>query len=116
MRGNGIVSRTCSRPQIQATTALDAHAEPAVRHRAVFAQIEIPVEGFLRKIVLLDALQQQVEIVNALAAADDLAVAFGRDHVHAEREFRPLRVGLEIERLDLGRIAVDHHADDPDLR
>jgi hypothetical protein len=36
--------------------------------------------------VLLDALQQQVEIGEALAAADDLAVAFRREHVDAERE------------------------------
>ena len=57
-----MVSRTCSSPQIQATHALDAHAEPAMRHRAVAPQVEIPLERFLRQLVLLDALQQQIEI------------------------------------------------------
>ena len=72
--------------------ALDAHAEAAVRHRAVAAQIEIPLERFLRQVVLLDPLQQQIEIGEALAAADDLAVAFGRQHVDA-RAPAPARSG-----------------------
>ena len=42
--------------------AFDAHTESAVRHRAVTAQIEVPLERFLRQIVLLDALQQQIQI------------------------------------------------------
>ena len=42
--------------------ALDAHAEPAVRHAAVAAQVEVPLEGLLRQLVLLDPLQQQVEV------------------------------------------------------
>ena len=53
---------------------------------AVAAQVEIPLERFLRQVVLLDALQQQVEIGEALAAADDFAVAFRREHVDAQRE------------------------------
>ena len=48
---------------------------------AVAAQVEVPLEGLLRQLVLLDALQQQVVVVEALAAADDLAVALGREHV-----------------------------------
>ena len=39
---------------------LDAHAEAAVRHGAEAAEVEIPLEGLLRQVVLLDALQQQV--------------------------------------------------------
>jgi hypothetical protein len=58
-----------------------------VRHGAVAAQVEVPLEGLLRQLVLLDALEQQVEVVEALAAADDLAVAFRRQHVDAERQF-----------------------------
>ena len=42
---------------------------------AVAAQVEVPLEGLLRQVVLLDALQQQVVVAEALAAADDLAVA-----------------------------------------
>ncbi len=49
------------------------------------------------------------KIVDALAAADDFAVSFGRDHIHAQRQFGPLFVGLEIECFDFGRIAVDDH-------
>ena len=50
--------------------------------------------------------EQQVEIGEALAAADDLAVALGREHVDAERELGPLRIRLHVERLDRRRIAV----------
>jgi hypothetical protein len=47
-----------------------------------------------RQLVLFDALQQQFQIVNALAAADDFAVAFGRQHIHAQRHFGALGIGL----------------------
>ena len=74
-----MVSRMCSSPHIQATQRSMPMPKPACGTRAVLAQIDVPVEGFLGKVVLFDALQQQVGIVNALAAADDFAVAFGRD-------------------------------------
>ena len=59
--------------------SLDAHAEPTMRHAAVTAQVEVPLERFLRKVVVADALLEKREVVLALAAADDLAVAFGRE-------------------------------------
>ena len=59
---------------------LDAHPEAAVRYGAVLAQIEVPLEGFPRQVVLLDALEQQFRVVDALAAADDFPVALGRQH------------------------------------
>jgi hypothetical protein len=68
-----------------ADAALDAHAESAVRHGAETAKVEIPLERFLRQVVFLDALQQEVEVVEALAAADDLAVAFRRQDIDAQR-------------------------------
>ncbi len=81
--------------------SLDAHAESGVRNGAIPAQIDIPVEVRCRQIVFLQALQQQVQIVDALAAADDFAVAFGRDEIDAQRHFRTVRSRLEVERLDL---------------
>src|SRR4051812_3840807 len=51
----------------------DAHADPAVRDRAVFAQVEIPVEGFLGELVGRDLLSQKLEVGGALAPTDDLA-------------------------------------------
>ena len=67
------------------------------------AQIEIPLERFRRQVVLLDALHQQVVVVEALAAADDLAVALGRQHVDAQRAIGLRRIGLHVERLDRRR-------------
>src|SRR5690242_21673450 len=58
--------------------ALNAHTEPAVRHAAVLAQVEIPFESFLRQSVLVNALPQQFVGTNALRAANNLAVTFGR--------------------------------------
>src|SRR4029078_1250445 len=69
-----------------ADDALDAHAEAAVRDGAVAAQVEIPLEGFVRRVVLLDALQEQIEVGQTLAAADNLAVTLRREHVDAERD------------------------------
>ena len=92
-----------------ADAALDAHAESAVRHGAEAAQVEIPLERFLRQVVFLDALQQQIEIVEALAAADDLAVAFRREHVDAQRLVRLVRIRLHVERLDRGGVVRHAH-------
>jgi hypothetical protein len=85
----------------------DAHAEAAVRHRSEAPQIEIPLEGFLRQVVVFDALQQQIVARETLTAADDFADAFGREHVDAQGELRPLGIGLHVERLDLRRIAMN---------
>ena len=74
---------------------------------AVAAQVEVPLVGLARQVVLVEPLLQQRQVVDALAAADDLAVALGREQVDGERHLRPLGVGLHVERLDLGRIAVD---------
>ena len=106
MRGYGIVSRTCSSPQIHPTTRSMPMPKPACGHRAVPAQVEIPLERLARQLVLLDALHEQVVVGQALAAADDLAVAFRRQHVHAQRLVGLLRIGLHVERLDRGRVAV----------
>src|SRR5215510_304863 len=50
--------------------ALDAHAETAVRHGPVAPQVDVPLERFPGQIVVLDPLQEQIEIVEPLAAAD----------------------------------------------
>ncbi len=88
---------------------LDSHAETRVRHRAVAAQIEIPLERRQRQAVLFNPLLQQFVRCNALRAADDLSISFRRQHIHAQREFRVLRVRLHVERLDGGGIAMNHH-------
>src|ERR1700675_842288 len=88
--------------------ALDTHSEPSVWHRAVLAEIDIPVERLARKLVLFQTLQQQIEIVDTLAAADDLAVSFGRNHVHTQRQLGTIGIGLEIESLHLRGVAVYH--------
>src|SRR5689334_13209065 len=67
---------------------LDPEAEAGVRKGAVTAQIEVPLERLLGELVLLDGVLQRREVILALAAADDLAVALGREDVHAERGAR----------------------------
>jgi len=46
--------------------ALDAHAEAAVRDRAVAAQVEIPLKGFFGQLVFIDACIEQLEAGDAL--------------------------------------------------
>ncbi len=65
--------------------------KPRVRNGAIAAQVEVPLKGLARKIRLFHALHQQVVIRQALAAADDFAVAFGRQHVDAQGELRGVR-------------------------
>src|SRR5437868_6522529 len=79
--------------------ALDAHAEAGVGHRAVAAQVEVPLEGFPWEVVLLDALLYEGQVVDALRATADFAVALGGYEVSAEHHFGASGVGLHIERL-----------------
>jgi len=64
-----------------------------MRHAAVAAQVEIPLEGLFGQVVFAQAFQKQIVIVNALAAADDFAVAFRRDHIESEGELGALASG-----------------------
>ena len=88
--------------------ALDAHAEAGVGDGAVAAQVEVPLEGGEREVVFEDAGAEEVVAVDALRAADDLAVALGGEDVDAEGLGGVGGVGLHVEGLDGGRVAVDH--------
>jgi hypothetical protein len=55
-----------------------------MRNGAILAQIEIPLECGSRQTVLFKPLYQNVVIVYSLAAADDLAISFRREHVYSE--------------------------------
>src|SRR5689334_18008659 len=85
--------------------ALDAHAETGMRHAAEASQIQVPLERFFRKLVLFDAPDELVIVLETLTTADDFAVSLGRENVARHRDLRPLRMGLEVERLDGARIA-----------
>ena len=57
----------------------------------------------------MQAFNEQIVVVNALAAADDFAVAFGREHVESQCEIGTLGVGLHVEGFNGRGIAMDHH-------
>ncbi len=80
-----------------------------MRHAAIAPQIEIPLESLARQVGLLDALQHQVIVSKTLAPADDFPVTLRREHIHAKRHFRALRIRRHIEGLHLAGIAVDEH-------
>src|ERR1700678_535714 len=88
--------------------SLDAHAEAGVGDTAVLAQVEIPLEGVEREVVLFDAGLEEIVGVDALGAADDFAIAFGGEDVDAEGLGGVERVGLHVEGLEGGGVAVDH--------
>ena len=86
--------------------ALNAHAEARMRHGAVTAQIEIPLEGLFaaaraRRYASVDRRSPYA------AAANDFAITFGRQHIDAQRQVRPRRIRLHVERLHLGGIAMN---------
>ena len=59
--------------------------------------------------MVFDALLEEVVAVDALAAADDFAVALGGEDVYAEGLGGVGGVGLHVEGLDGGGVAVDHY-------
>src|SRR3984893_3914314 len=61
-------------------------AETRVRNAAVTAEIEITLKKLFRQIVFMQPLYQQTVIVNALAAANDFAITFGREHIKGKRK------------------------------
>src|SRR6266849_370233 len=89
--------------------AFQPHAKSRMRHAAVAPQIQIPPERFLRQVVLAKPFHQQIVVMNALAPADDLSVAFRRQHVERQRQIRALRIRLHVKRFDRCRIAVYQH-------
>ena len=86
-----MVSRTCSRPQTHATQRSMPMPKPPCGTVPYLRRSMYQSNASLRKLMLFDALQQQFGIVDSLAAADDLAVALGRQHIHAQRDFRAVR-------------------------
>ena len=71
-------------------------AKTGVRNRAKTAQIAIPIERCRRQIVLFDALLQEFEIVDSLAATDNLSIPFGCEHVDAKTIRLILMVRLRV--------------------
>ena len=76
---------------------------------AVFAEVEVPLEGVEGQAVFFDAGFEEVVGVDALGAADDFAVALGGEDVDAEGLGGVERVGLHVEGLDGGGVTVDHY-------
>src|SRR6478672_6564411 len=54
---------------------LYAHAEAGVGHRTVLTQVQVPLESFAGEVMLLYALLHECEVVYALRAAADFAIA-----------------------------------------
>src|ERR1700680_2204311 len=69
--------------------ALEPHAETRMRYAAIAAQVQIPLEGFLRQFLFSQSLDEELIAGDALAAADDLAVAFRSQHVESKRKIWP---------------------------
>ena len=107
IRAKGMVSRTWWRPQIQATVRSTPRPKPACGTEPYWRRSRYQSKASSGSLCSLDALLEHVEVVLALAAADDLAVALGREHVHAQRHLRVVRIVLEVEGLHVGRVAVD---------
>src|SRR6266699_7022909 len=72
--------------------AFQAQSEAGVRNAAVTAKVQIPVERLFREITFAQPFHEQIVVGNAFAAADDFAVAFGREHVKSESQFGPQSV------------------------
>src|SRR4051812_14030055 len=89
--------------------ALDAKAEAGVLERAVAAKIHEPGEIRFFQLMLGDFDFQDVEVVLALAAADDLAVAFGREQIAAHRLAWLLRIFLHVKGFHRRRIMVNEN-------
>jgi hypothetical protein len=59
-----------------------------MRNRAVFPQIEIPLERFHRETMCDDSFTQEIIVILALPAADDLTIPFWSDHINTKSHLR----------------------------
>ena len=89
--------------------AFQAQSEAGVRNAAVTPEVQIPVERLFREVTFAQPFHEQIVVGNAFAAADDFAVAFGREHVKSESQFGPQSVRLHVKRLEGRRIAMHHY-------
>src|SRR4051812_47960153 len=89
--------------------ALDPEAETCMRDGSEAAQIQIPFESLFRKIVLFNPGLNLLQIIFALSAADNFAVTFRRNHIHASRELRIFFVLLHVESFNREWIVMNHH-------
>src|SRR5258708_25627701 len=69
--------------------------------------MDVRLKGFLGQVVFAQSLEKQIVIVNALAAADDFAVAFRGDHVESEGELGTLGVRLHVKSLHRRRVMMN---------
>ena len=87
--------------------AFQAETEARVGHAAVATQVQIPLKRLFRQIGFADAPDKRLVARLALAAADDFAAAFGSDHVEAERQVGPHRIGGHVKGFHGRWIAMD---------
>src|SRR3979490_152181 len=71
--------------------AFQAQSEAGVRNAAVTPEVQIPGERLFREVTFAQPFHEQIVVGNAFAAADDLAVDFGRQHVKSESPLGPER-------------------------
>ena len=85
--------------------ALEPHAEAAVREAAVLAHVEVPLERLLGQLVFLDAVQQQIVVVNSKENPPDQSLRGGDRLVSVDT--------VDVADLqDVTRIIGPHQADD----
>src|ERR1700730_11166581 len=87
----------------------ETHAETRMRHAAIAAQVQVPLEGLFRQFLFSQSLDEQVVAGDALAAAHDSAVAFRSQHIESKRQVGPRAIGLHVEGFDRSGIAMNHH-------
>src|SRR5271165_490732 len=87
--------------------ALDAQAESGVGESSITADVQVPLESRTRQFVRFEGGFQRGQVVLSLAAADDFAVPLRREDVHVERLIGVGGVALEVEGLQLSRIAMN---------
>src|SRR6266850_2544351 len=89
--------------------ALQAEPEPRVHERAVFAEVQVPAVRVLRQLFGADAGEQLVVVVLTLAAADDLPVPLGGEHVVVEDGAGVRGILLHIEGFHCPGIVEHQH-------
>ena len=89
--------------------SFEAQSESGMRDGAKPTKIQIPLECLLREIVRFDTLQEHVEVIFTLAAAYNLAIPFGSQHIDRQCNLRILGIALHIERFHFRRITMHHY-------
>lgn len=107
--GKAMHCRICFSPVSHAIVLSIPSPRSAVRDRAVFSQVKVPLVVFSIQVLLFDFFDEPVVIIFSDGTADDFTEAGWCEQVEIQDDLIVLPVGFHVERLCLGGVVGDEY-------